>query len=297
VSVVFTLEAPYRGAYRLHRLSFGQGTPSVAMVAGVHGNEVNGVYVLNLVAAVLRVRRPAGTVHLLPCVNSVGAAEGRKRWPFDDRDINAAFPGRADGLAVERIAHAVMEATDAELCVDVQTGSPMVHEHPHARAPLSGGALSAARSTQLPIVWRRAGDRFREGLVGAWGDAGRQAIVLRGGRGAVLDVPDAKLMASGLVRLLTHVGVLPAQESAATSLEVDHVEDYRSGVGGFFVPEVRAGDHVGTGALLGVVRAPLGGDPIEAIHARRAGRILAVRVYPMAHAQELLVRVAEEPNG
>ena len=39
--------------------------------------------------------------------------------------------------------------------------------------------------------------------------------------------------------------------------------------------------------------APLGGEPIEEVRARRAGLVLAVRLYPMVHAQELLVRVAE----
>lgn len=298
MSVVFTLEAPYRGAYRLHRLSFGGGAgPTTALVAGVHGNEVNGVYALNLVASVLSVRRPVGTVHLLPCVNLVGATEGRKRWPFDDRDINAAFPGRPDGLAVERIAHAVMDATVADTCVDVQTGSVSVHEHPHTRAPTSGAELDTARAAQLPILWRRSGDRFQEGMVAAWRDAGRRAVVLRGGRGGVLDIPDTQLLASGLVRILTHLGHLPAQEPPAPTLEVDHVEDYRSGAGGFFVPEVRAGDHVAAGSLLGVLRNPLGGQPIESVRTRRAGRVLAVRVYPMAHAQELLVRVAEDPSG
>ncbi len=297
MSVIFSLEAPYRGAYRLHRLSFGHGGPTTAIVAGVHGNEVNGVYALNLLAAVLSVRRPVGTVHLLPCVNLVGAAEGRKRWPFDDRDLNTAFPGRADGLGVERVAHAVMAGTEADTCIDVQSGSATVHEHPHARCPTSGGELDTARASALPIVWRRSGERFQEGLVSAWRDAGRKAIVVRGGRGGVLDMPDTQIMASGLVRILTHLGHVPAQEPAAATLEVDHVEDYRSGAGGFFVPEVRCGDAVSAGTLLGILRNPLGGQPIEQLFARRAGRILAVRVYPMAHAQELLVRVAEDPFG
>lgn len=297
MSVVFSIEAPYRGDYRLHRLSFGSGAPTVAMVAGVHGNEVDGVYALNLVAGVLRMRRPQGTVHLLPCVNTVGAAENRKRWPFDDRDLNAAFPGRPDGLGVERIAHAVMAATEADWCVDVQSGSSVVHEHPHVRAPVSGLELEAGRAMHLPILWRRSGDRFHEGLVAAWRDAGRRALVVRGGRGGQLGLADAHLLASGLVRLLTHLGVIGPQEPAASTLEVDQVEDYRSAAGGFFVPEVQPGELVGAGKLLGVVRAPLGGEPIEQIHARRTGRVLAVRVYPMAHAQELLVRIAEERSG
>lgn len=297
MSVFFRLEAPYRGEYRLHRLTFGSGGPVVALVAGIHGNEANGVYALNLVAGILSMRRPAGTVHLLPCVNSVGAAEGRKRWPFDDRDIAAAFPGDPDGLPVERIAAAVLEATVADLCVEMQTGSTVFHEYPHARAPVSGASLAHARATGLPVVWRRAGDRFQDGLCGAWRNEGRAAVILRGGRAGSLDMPEAQEMARGVVRLLASMGVLPHTEPAGPTLDADHVEDYRSGAGGFFIPEVRAGEAVGAGALLGHVRNPLGGDPIETIRARRDGRVLGVRIYPMAHAQELLVRIAEDKSA
>lgn len=294
MSMIFRLEAPYRGEYRLHRLTFGSGSPTVAMVAGVHGNEVNGIYALNLVAGVLRVQRPKGTVHLLPCVNAVGADEARKRWPFDDRDIAAAFPGDPEGAAVDRIAAAVMDATDAETCIDVHSGQPNVHEHPHARSPLGGRELATARSMALPCLWRRSSDKFADGLVGAWRDAGRVALQVRGGRGASLDIDDAKAMARGLVRSLVYCGVLGAQDAGERTLETSEVRDYRSNAGGFFVPEVRPGERVPTGKLLGLIRAPLGGEPIESITASRPGMVIATRVYPLVHAQELVVRIAEE---
>jgi predicted deacylase len=59
------------------------------------------------------------------------------------------------------------------------------------------------------------------------------------------------------------------------------------------VPEVRPGDRVAAAQLLGLVRAPIGGDPLETITAERPGVVLGVRVYPMANARELLVRIAE----
>lgn len=289
----FTLETPYRGDYTLHRLTFGNGEPRVAMVAGLHGNEVNGTYALNLVAGVLRMRPPRGTVHLMPCVNTVGAAEGRKRWPFDDRDLQDAFPGRPDGLAVERIAHAVLEGTDAGVCLDVHSGSAVVHEHPHARSPLSGRELAVARTAGLPVLWRRAASRYESGLVGAWRDAGRTALQVRGGRGSSLDVADARSLARGLVRVLAELGMVASAEPLGPVLETDKVTDYRSVVGGFFVPEVKTGERVAAGTMLGVLRQPHGGEPIDEVRADRAGMILALRVYPMVHARELLVRVAE----
>jgi hypothetical protein len=294
LAIVFRLEAPYRGEYHLHRLSFGQGSPRVAVVAGVHGNEVNGVYAVNIVAGVLRVCNLRGTVHLLPCVNAPGAAEGRKRWPFDDRDLERAFPGAADGLGVERVAHAVLEHTDADVCVDVHSGSSVIHELPHARAPLGGPELHHARATGLPVVWRRAAERQEQGLRGAWRRLGRPCIQVRGGRGSALDAADARAMARGLVRLLVDLGVVASGDPPGTILETDTVEDARAGAGGLFVPEVRPGDRVAADALLGIVRSPMGGEPIEEVRAERPGVVLAVRTYPMVHAQELLVRVAVE---
>lgn len=295
MSVLFRLEAPYRGEYVLHRLTFGSGEPRVAMVAGVHGNEVAGTYALNLVAGILRMRAPKGTVHLLPCVNTVGADEGRKRWPFDDRDLNRAFPGSADGLAVDRIAHAVMEGTDAEVCLDVHSGSSVIHELPHTRAPLSGRELAIARAAALPVTWRRARTRYEDGLVGAWRDAGRAALQIRGGRAGQLDVDDARTMARGLLRVLVDLGMIPTADPSAGSLETDRVTDFRASCGGFFVAEAKVGDRVQAGAVLGVLRHPLGGEALDEVRAERPGTVIAARVYPMVHAQELLLRLADHP--
>jgi predicted deacylase len=296
VSAVFRLEAPYRGEYLLHRLSFGGGGgPTVALVAGVHGNEVNGLYALNLVAGVLSQARPKGLVHVIPCVNTLGADEARKRWPFDDRDIGEAFPGDAEGTAVERIAKAVMDATDAELCIDVQSGQPVVHECPHVRSPLGARELQAARALGLPVTWKRPSDRFEGTLVGAWRDAGRTGLAVRGGRGSTLDVVESKVMARALVRVLSATGVLPGEDPAPRTLETDHVREYRTEAGGFFVPEVAPGARVNAAALLGTVRAPLGGELVERVEAQRPGIVLASRVYPMVSSRELVMRVAEEP--
>lgn len=293
MSAFFRLESPYRGEYVLHRLTFGSGDPVVSIVAGVHGNEVNGVCALNLVAGVLRLQRARGTIHILPCVNVFGAEEARKRWPFDDRDLNDAFPGDPDGSPVDRIADAVLRATEGPLCIDIQTGSATIHEAPHVRVPLSGAAVELGRAAGLPVMWRRPTARFDEGLVGAWRAAGRSALVLRGGRGGSLDLDDARTLARALVRVLVEGGFLQTPEPAVPTMVTTEVREYRSSLGGFFVPEVRPGDRVVTRQLLGQLRAPLGGEPLEDLHALAPGIVLAVRVYPMVYARELVVRVAE----
>ena len=294
-SVVFRLEAPYRGAYELHRLTFGGGGPVVAIVAGLHGNELNGIHAVNLLANSLRAQRPRGTVHLLPLVNTFGADEARKRWPFDDADINRAFPGDPSGTAVQRIAAALLDATEADICVDVHSGAPHVRELPQVRVPMSGDELSLARAMGLPVVWRRAGDRLAEtGLVGAWREAGRKALHIVAGRGITLDTGHSSTTARGLNRLLAHLGVMPAVGPTETVADVSaaDIESHRAPFGGFFVPEVRVGDVVRPGHILGNLTSPLGGERLGEVRAGRPGVVMTVRAWPMVHAEELLVRIA-----
>lgn len=299
MSVVFRLEAPYRGTYELHRLTYGSGKPVVSIVAGLHGNELNGIHAVNLLSSTLRIVRPRGTVHLFPLVNTFGADEARKRWPFDELDINKAFPGDPNGNPVQRIATALLEASDADICVDVHSGSPMVRELPQVRVPMGGPELELARAMALPVVWRRPEDRLEAvGLVGAWRAAGRQALHVVGGRGITLDTSHSTTLANGLSRLLAHLGMGPARGEGETVAEVTHadIETHRSSAGGFFVPEVRVGDRVDVGHLLGRVHDPLGGELLYEVRSGRLGIVLTVRAYPLVHAQELLIRIAGTPG-
>lgn len=299
MSIVFSIDAPYRGQYELHRLTYGSGGPSVAIVAGLHGNELNGIHAVNMLNKMLRVQRPKGTVHLFPLVNTFGADQATKRWPYDDQDINHAFPGDPDGSVVQRIAHALFESTDAELCIDVHSGAPHVRELPQVRAPMGGEELELARAMKLPVVWRRPGIRLEPtGLIGAWRAAGRKALHVVGGRGITLDNRHATTMANGLANLLGHLGISANMESPMeTAGDVTHadVDAHRASCGGFFVAEVRVGDVVKPGHLLGYIQSPIGGERLDEIRASRTGVVMTIRAYPMIHAQELLVRVAATP--
>ncbi len=302
MSEVFRVDAPYRGPYRLERLTFGGGEgPSVAVVAGLHGNELNGIHSLNVLAATLRMARLKGTVHVLPVVNTFGLDQGTKRWPFDDQDINQAFPGDPDGSVVQRIAHALLEHTQADVCLDVHSASPLMRELPQVRVPLSGREVELGRAMGLPVVWRRAGDRLEStGLVGAWRQEGASALHILGGRGATLDVGAARTMTHGILRLLNHLGILSAAPDPGDNL-VDttrnQVSYHYSGMGGFWVPEVRTGDRVKPGHLLGKITEVVGGDLLEEFRADRDGIVVTMRTYPVVHARELLIRVADPVDG
>ncbi|MBM75454.1 MAG: hypothetical protein CMK59_08625 [Proteobacteria bacterium] len=297
MSVVFEIPSPFRSPYQLHQLKYGKGTPTVAIIAGLHGNELNGIHTLNLLASVLRMQNLNGTVLLFPLINSFGADECEKRWPFDGQDLNALFPGKSDGTTAERIAAAVMNATEtADICVDVHSGAAHVRELPQVRTPLSGKELQVAREMSMPVVWRRPGSFLSlNGFVGACRARGQTALRVVGGRGITLDTKLSTKMAAGLSRMLAAQGIMQALMGTEQSVDIssENISSYRADVGGFFVPEVRVGQKVQSGHLLGYIGAPIGGDRLDEIRAQRKGVVMTLRANPMVHAQELLIRIAE----
>jgi len=295
VEDIYTIDVPFRGTYRLQRLRFGQGSPHLVVVGGLHGNELNSVYALNLLAGALRAQAPAGTVDLIPMANAFGIEEGRKLGPFDDQDLNRSFPGDPDGTAMQRVAHALLEASCGDVCVDLHSGSNLVREMPQVRLTAGGTESELALAMGLPLVWRRA-ERPGDGtqLVECWRAAGCRALRVTGGRGATLDKQVGAQIAVALRRLMGALGMSrpPAPAAVLADVTDEQMRALRCESGGFFVPEVSVGERVTAGHLLGRVVAPVGGATLEEVRAPVDGLVTTSRLYPMVHARELLLRIA-----
>src|SRR6185503_13751839 len=124
---ILSLELPYRERLTLQRTAFTGGNgPRVAVVAGIHGDEIEGLYVTHRLAAWLEDlsrRRPQalrGRVELYPAANPLGLDSLERSVPPQGVDLNRTFPGHAQGLIAQRVAADLMrELTGAALAVDV----------------------------------------------------------------------------------------------------------------------------------------------------------------------------------
>src|SRR5690606_9987203 len=91
--VLLHMTAPTREDFDVpyHDLGPRDAPPALAVVAGLHGNELNGVFVLARLASFLRQiaegGRPGasllGRVVVIPAVNTLGLNVRRRAWPFD----------------------------------------------------------------------------------------------------------------------------------------------------------------------------------------------------------------------
>ena len=82
--------------------------PRLVALAGVHGDEPEGMLSLLDFWDTCDPGRLQGTVILVPVANPPAFAAHQRRSPLDGLDLNRTFPGKADGTPSERLAYRLL---------------------------------------------------------------------------------------------------------------------------------------------------------------------------------------------
>ena len=98
--------------------------PVLGLIAAIHGNELNGIKVIQEVFDDIDVKNLKGTIIAIPGLNQVSITQDRRRF-FDDEDLNRQFPGKASGNRsqqyVWQITHKILSKLD--YLIDMHTAS------------------------------------------------------------------------------------------------------------------------------------------------------------------------------
>ncbi|NHN42170.1 succinylglutamate desuccinylase/aspartoacylase family protein [Halorubellus sp. JP-L1] len=110
--------------------------PRVFMTAAIHGDELNGVKVLQEVADRYNPRDVHGTLVLLHVVNVPGYQAQQRYLPIYDHDLNRSFPGKERSNTAERMAYRIYDQFlgQCDLGLDFHTSTRNRTTMYHARA-------------------------------------------------------------------------------------------------------------------------------------------------------------------
>jgi hypothetical protein len=292
--VIFSLDAPFRDSIEIHRLRFGDPTtgPHIAIVAGLHGNEVGGVCAVNQLVSQLKTATIEGCIDVYPVINRMGLDETSKMNPLDHRDINRWFPGHPEGSASERIANAVFEALKpCDWVVSVHTGAEHVCDLVQVRCLETERTLCSKLGA--PLVWIQPELDGLVSLLGQCRQRGQKVLYVTGGSGNSVHQDTIDLMQSLLHQFLAATNVVKdILKLPDTALTFEgKMTEIRGQQGGFFLPRVLAGQKVAAGTLLGTIQHVVGGEILEAVEAPCDSMITSVRVNPIVYPHELIVRL------
>jgi uncharacterized protein len=307
------MTSPLRADFEIpyHDIGDPGRPPKLALVAGLHGNELNGVFVLSRLASFLR-RVAAGEaqgqelcerVLVVPAVNVLGVNTRHRRWPFDGTDINRMFPGYDAGETTQRIAAAVMEVTrQAYYRVDIHTSNLDFEELPQVRlyAATPAERTSAILFGLPAVVERPLNAIVSSTLAISWRAYEGENFVIQAGLAGVLQTHHCERLFRALVTFLHRSGIVRgthlAEDDDTHYFGVDQSLPVISETAGLFVSRLEVGRWVRAGEVLGQVFGGFEGELRAEIHAPLSGLLSGLRRQPMLYEGDLIARLqSSEP--
>lgn len=251
--------------------------PSILVMAGIHGDEVNGVEIVRRALESDRFSQlRQGTVIAIPLVNVYGFVNRSREVP-DGKDINRSFPGTGQGSLASRLAHALAKKIlpNVDIILDYHTGGGNLYNYPQVRyskgderseelAKVFGAPFSVAKA---PIP-----KSFRKTAL----DQGKPTLVFEGGESQRYDALSIEYGLEGLDRLLSYLDMVVGKSKGQPYLrqQFGYQNWVRSPKAGLFLWAKSSGEKVEKGDVLGWINDPYGGKEGKAIKSPVSGHII-----------------------
>lgn len=255
--------------------------PTVCLTGGVHGDELNGVEIVREVVDQTRARGLSGTIVAVPIVNLHGFQTSSRYLP-DRRDLNRFFPGKARGNTASRIAHELFEKVvrHCDKLIDLHTASFHRGNLPQVRADLRNAEnFALAKAFGATVIVHNVGGKGT--LRRAAQEAGIPAIIYEAGEPMRFQAQEIKRGIIGVRNVLVNLGMLRGSRVSLgeqrTFFETRWVRAER---GGILVNEVRLGDDVREGDILGTITDPIRKAKSVVVSPHR-GRVIGMVLAPV----------------
>jgi len=249
--------------------------PTFCVVAGIHGDEINSFEIARRTFQAIAPQQLKGSLILVPAANAMGFRTMNRYMP-DRRDLNRAFPGSVKGSVASIVANAIFERVirRCDYLIDLHTGSNFRTNMPQIRVDMNDAkSLALAESFGVGVMVDGAGPdgSLRREAV----KAGVAAIIYESGPPYVFLEREIENGNRGVLNAMDHLGMYatPGEKPKVQKLVRSSWIRVPRGRGGIFLTQVKLGDRVQVGDVLGTVTDPVT-DIDHQIRSDRAGIVI-----------------------
>lgn len=255
-----------------------QPGPVILFLAGVHGDEINGVEIIrrSLEQEIFK-KIVTGTVIAIPLLNVYGFNNFSRDVP-DGKDVNRSFPGTSTGSLASRIANGLSRniLPHVDLAVDFHTGGRGTYNFPQIRYNREDEkAAIAARAFAPPLIFanRAPAKSLRRS---AFKNHQLPVLTFEGGENLRYDAHSIDVGVNGVLRLLFNQKMLTTQppEPTKSPTLINHSVWIRAGRAGLFQWSKKSGFPVRKGEPIGFIADPQGGKANKRLLSPRDGFII-----------------------
>lgn len=240
----------------------GEAGPTVSLLGGVHGDELEGVLAVRAVAFELSQVPLRGTVRWAAPAHPAAWATDSRVSPDDGLNLARVFPGAPAGSPTERVAAHLTDTLikGSNLLIDLHSAGrafdmPLLCGF-HSQGRLASQAAAAASAFAAPLTWRHPGSGSGRSLSAAE-DLGIPSIYVEGRGGGQIRLEDLHAYRDGVLRVLAHLGMIDHAPPAGPTLVVTGDGNTDEGLmapcPGYFVMACDVGDRLSAGQLIGSI--------------------------------------------
>lgn len=270
-----------------------QPGPTVLIMGGVHGDEINGIQIVRKVLEQgILDNIVAGSVIAIPLLNVFGFIHFSRDVP-DGKDVNRSFPGSSVGSLASRTASVLTKKIlpNVDIAIDLHTGGAERYNHPQIRhSKKDTKARKLAESFGAPYTIERPwiSKSFRKTA----NQMGISVLVYEAGESVRLDGYSIELGVAGIKRTLHSLGMISEAPPINHKLHYFKATSWvRSSEAGLFTWTKKSGAYISKGEQLGVIHSPHG-DRKKRIIAKKNGYIIGHNNASVVHNGDALFNIA-----
>ena len=249
--------------------------PKVLLLAGVHGDEINGVEIIRrVITSGILDTLIRGTVITIPILNLYGFINFSREVP-DGKDVNRSFPGNMKGSLASRVARTLTKKVlpQVDLVIDLHTGGASRYNYPQVRfskTDKEAAALAKVFGAPYKIVKPLISKSLRKVAK----EMGIPVVVYEGGESLRFDGFSITQGIVGIQRILAHNGMIQEKYlTKPTSILIQRTGWIRASHSGLFLWTKGSGHFVKKGEPIGMLNDPEGTKSIQVL-APRDGHII-----------------------
>jgi predicted deacylase len=273
------------------------GGPRLWLSATIHGDELNGLEIINRVLQRVDASELAGSLLAVPIVNVFGFIHQDRYLP-DRRDLNRSFPGSKSGSLAAQTAHLFMREIVAQSThgVDLHTGSHHRVNLPQVRGDLDDPETrrcALAFGAPMLIHGKAPPKSLRHSVV----RRGIPILLYEAGQPQRFDEEAIAAGVDGILRLMTALGMRDGTDDppAPAMVEARRRSWIRARRSGILRLDIELGDAVGKGQVLGTIEEVLGSASMP-VTSRYDGIVIGHTSNPLVHRGDAIAHVARDPE-
>ncbi len=268
--------------------------PIMFVSAAIHGDELNGIEIINRLQKSRSIKNLKGTLITVPMVNVYGVLNQSRYLP-DRRDLNRCFPGSRKGSLGGRIAHLFVEEIikKCDIGIDLHTGAIHRSNLPQIRANCDDAdTLEMAKAFGMPVILNAD---LRDGSMRETAsELGAKVLLYEAGEALRYDEFSIRAGVKGIINVMRQIGMLNKVKRKGHPIAPFIARQsgwVRANESGLINHHAQLGDHVSKGEVLGTIANPYG-DVLDKILSPSEGVVIGKQNIPLTQEGEAVYHIA-----